>query len=78
MAERAVRLRLRIDLDWADMQRYYRGEMPRITACTEDGRRVILPTNTLRDHLRQDGVHGWFAMKYDANSKRILVFQPLD
>ncbi|MCP1728381.1 hypothetical protein J2T60_002381 [Natronospira proteinivora] len=78
MADRPIRLVLRIDLDWADIQAYYQGEMPRITALAKNGQQVVMPTTTLRNFLHQDGVHGYFAMIYDSHSKRILSFEPVD
>lgn len=72
-----VRLRLRIHLDWQDIEAYYAGRLIRIAARAEDGRSVVLPASAVRPYLRQSGVRGLFELRYERNSHRLVEFRRL-
>jgi|GEM_PF-873781 len=76
-ANKTDRIRLRIDLSWSEMQAHYRGEFSRVGGMADDGRWVSLPTSALRPFLEQDGIHGWFDMQYDPETRRIVKLAAL-
>lgn len=72
-----VRLRLRIHLDWQDIEAYYAGRLIRIAARAEDGRRIVLPASAVRPYLRQSGVRGLFELHYERDSHRLVELRRL-
>ena len=67
--------RLIIDLHITpdEYQRWYRGGAQVVNAVARDGRRVSFPASSLQRFVRHDGVHGSFAIQFDANFKLIGV-----
>jgi len=40
-----------------------------VSALSSQGLRVQFPASVLREHVRMDGVHGWFRIHFDENKK---------
>jgi hypothetical protein len=72
-----VSLRLRIHLDWQDIEAYYAGRLIRIAARAEDGQRIVLPASAIRPYLRQSGVRGLFELSYERDSHRLIELRRL-
>lgn len=52
---------------------YYSGAAREIVATTRDGRTVRFPANILRPFVTHDGVHGEFAIEFDANHRFVAI-----
>lgn len=64
---REIHFTLHINAD--EMLRYYRGAAQSVLARTDQGLRVQFPAEALRPFVTKDGVHGRFALRFDANNK---------
>jgi hypothetical protein len=62
-------LRIRISMDPDEYLPYYTGAVRWVVATAEDGRRVRFPASALQAHLRQDGVHGRFELRFDRHNR---------
>ena len=52
---------------------YYSGSAREIIATSRDGRVVRFPANILRPFVSHDGVHGEFAIEFDADHKFVAI-----
>ena len=68
-----TRLRFRLDISSADYIAYYRGVARDVIARTLDGRRIRFPADSLRSHVRHDGVRGLFEIEFDARNKLVAL-----
>jgi len=68
-----LRLRFRLDIPAEDYLAYYRGIARDVIARTLDGRRIRFPANSLRDHVRHDGVRGLFEIEFDERHKLVAL-----
>lgn len=69
MAQSGGTLEVLVDIDAAEMLRLYRGQARDVVARAVDGRVVRFPLTALRAHVRDDGVHGRFLLRFDARQK---------
>jgi hypothetical protein len=71
MTSRQLRVVLNIPVNV--IHSYYSGAARDIVATTRDGRVVRFPANILRPYVSHDGVHGEFAIEFDANHKFVAI-----
>ncbi len=64
---------VRLAISAERMLAFYRGRARQVVAVAEDGRTVRFPAEALRPHVRADGVHGRFLVRFDANHRLIGV-----
>jgi len=64
---REVRFSLVIPAD--EMLRYYRGTAKNVLVTTDGGLRLQFPAEHLQRFITPDGIHGRFAIRFDANNK---------
>ncbi len=69
----AQQLRLRLNIPADVIHAYYGGGVREIVASAIDGRVVRFPVNILRPFVTHDGVHGEFALEFDANHKFVAI-----
>ena len=62
-------LRFRLSLTATEFLAFYAGAARQVVAKAFDGRVVCFPASALRSHVLHDGVHGVFALRYDARNK---------
>lgn len=74
MTAQHIRFRLAISAD--EYLAYYRGAARDVVVSAEDGRRVKFPAGALQPYILQDGIHGRFELRFDANNK-LLGLQKL-
>jgi hypothetical protein len=58
-----------LSISRADYLTYYQGRVLMVSALSSQGLRVQFPASVLREHVRMDGVHGWFRIHFDENNK---------
>ncbi len=66
-------IRFRLDLSAQQFLAFYRGAASEVVTRSVDGRNVRFPANALRPHVTHDGVHGLFALRYNANNKFLAL-----
>ncbi len=66
-------LRIRLSVEPDDYLPYYCGTIKWVVAVAEDGRRVRFPASALQAHLRPDGIHGRFELRFDADSRFVAL-----
>ena len=54
-----------------DVLRYYRGTARQVIATLDDGRTLQFPASALQKVVTENGVHGRFRLRFDANNKFI-------
>jgi hypothetical protein len=69
----AQQLHLRLNIPANVIHSYYEGGIREIVASAIDGRVVRFPANILRPFVTHDGVHGEFALEFDANHKFVAI-----
>ena len=62
-------IHFRLSLTAAEFLAFYAGAAREVVAKAFDGRVVRFPASVLRPHVLHDGVHGVFALRYDARNK---------
>ena len=67
------RLRLKLKIPPHLIQHYYSGGVREIVTTAVDGRVVRFPVNILRPFVTHEGVHGEFALEFDAQHKFIAI-----
>ena len=61
--------RVALDIDRDEYLRVYRGTARSVLAVTTDGQTLQFPVKLLQKFVMQNGVHGEFLIKVDANNK---------
>lgn len=69
------RLTVTLSIDSETYLSHYRGNVHDVVARTDDGRHVRFPANILRDVVSRDGVHGRFAIEFDAKGKFVSIMR---
>ena len=52
-----------------EVLRYYRGQARSVVATLDDGRTLQFPASALQKVVTENGVHGRFRLRFDANHK---------
>jgi hypothetical protein len=58
-------LRIHVNVSADELMRWYRGEVSRMIAISDDGRRVSLPVEHLRRFVQPGGLRGAFLLTLD-------------
>lgn len=66
-------LRFRLDIGAERYLSYYQGVARQVIATTREGQRVQFPAERLRPFVTHDGVHGEFALEFDANNRFVAL-----
>ena len=66
-------LRFRLDISAEYYLSYYQGVAKQVIAATHEGQRLQFPAERLRPFVTHDGVHGEFALEFDANNKFVAL-----
>ena len=72
------RVYFRLAIDAEELLRLYRGEAEDVVVTAADGRVIRFPARHLRAHVTQDGVYGWFCLRFDANYRLIALERQRD
>lgn len=48
---------------------YYQGAAQQVSVRAHDGRRLQFPASVLRPYVSHEGIHGEFAIQFDANNR---------
>jgi hypothetical protein len=70
-------VRFRLDISPDRLLAYYRGNVEQVSVVAEDGRRIQFPAQWLRGHVRRDGVHGRFQLRF-REDRRLISLTRID
>ncbi|MFH1464124.1 MAG: DUF2835 domain-containing protein [Pseudomonadota bacterium] len=62
-------VRFSLSISAGELLRYYRGDARAVVAVTDEGVRVQFPAAALRPFVTVEGVHGRFALAFDAQNR---------
>lgn len=64
-------LRFHMDMSREQALRYYQGTASAVIVMSDDGQKIQFPAQHIRPFIDQDGIHGHFSIRFDANNKLI-------
>ncbi len=69
----AAELRFRMNLSASEAERYYRGTARFVVVKAESGQKIQFPVEHIRGFIDQQGVSGYFSIKFDDNHKFLAL-----